>query len=91
MNHALPFFLPKSITSRRLDKVIAGVSDRCGTFKYVLVRSSLLLPLKRKMLFLCTEEMSVLCAMIVQCAMERPDLLLPLMRVRAMLEKCRTR
>jgi hypothetical protein len=90
MNHALPFFLPKSTTSRRLDKVIDAVSDRYGTFEYVLVRSFLLLPLNRKTLLLCTEEMSVLCAIIVQCAMERPDLSLPLMRVRAMLE-CRTR
>lgn len=84
-------FLPKSITTRRLDKVIAGVGNRYGTFEYVLVRSSLLLPLNRKTLFLCTEEMSVLCALIVQCAMERPDLSLPLMRVRTMLEECRTR
>jgi hypothetical protein len=77
MNHALPFFLPKSITSRRLDKVIPGASDRYGTFGYVLVRSPSLLPLNRKTLFLCTEEMLILCAIIVQCAMERSDLSLP--------------
>ena len=62
MNHALPFFLPKSITRRRLDKAITGVSDGYGTLEYVLVRSSLLLHLHRKTLFPCTEEMSVLCA-----------------------------
>jgi hypothetical protein len=91
MNHALPFFLPKWITSRRLDKVIARISDRYGTFEYVLVRSSLLLPLNGKTPFPCTEEMSVLCAVIAQCTMERPDLSLPLMRVWALLEECRTR
>jgi hypothetical protein len=85
MNHAPPFFLPKLITTRGLDKVIAGVNDRYGTLEYVLLRSSLLLPLNSKTPFPCTEEISVLCPITVQCEMGRPDLALPLMRVVAML------
>src|SRR3954452_3319625 len=60
MNHAPPFFLPKSITTRRLDKVMAVVNDRYDTLEYVLLRSSLLLPLTSKTLFPCTGNFSTL-------------------------------